>query len=218
MSKTASSLKITEIFFSIQGEAQTVGKPTVFVRLTGCPLRCTYCDSEYAFYGGERMGLDEIMTQEITYGASYVCVTGGEPLAQPEARALLTALCEQGLNVSIETSGALSVDNIDPRVSIVMDLKTPSSGEVARNDYANIALLRRQDQLKFVIGDRQDYEWSLFKVNEYALENKVGEILFSPIYEQLAPSQLVEWILADRAPVRFQMQLHKALWGDKPGR
>jgi 7-carboxy-7-deazaguanine synthase len=214
MSKTASSLKITEIFFSIQGEAQTVGKPTVFVRLTGCPLRCTYCDSEYAFYGGERMGLDEIMTQVISYGASYVCVTGGEPLAQPEARALLTALCEQGLNVSIETSGALSVDNIDPRVSIVMDLKTPSSGEVARNDYANIALLRRQDQLKFVIGDRQDYEWSLFKVNEY----KVGEILFSPIYEQLAPSQLVEWILADRAPVRFQMQLHKALWGDKPGR
>jgi len=218
MSKTASSLKITEIFFSIQGEAQTVGKPTVFVRLTGCPLRCTYCDSEYAFYGGERMGLDEIMTQVIAYGASYVCVTGGEPLAQPEARALLTALCEQGLNVSIETSGALSVDNIDPRVSIVMDLKTPSSGEVARNDYANVALLRRQDQLKFVIGDRQDYEWSLFKVNEYALEDKVGEILFSPIYEQLAPSQLVEWILADRAPVRFQMQLHKALWGDKPGR
>ncbi|MFT6103574.1 MAG: 7-carboxy-7-deazaguanine synthase [Granulosicoccus sp.] len=218
MSKTASSLKITEIFFSIQGEAQTVGKPTVFVRLTGCPLRCTYCDSEYAFYGGERMGLGEIMTQVISYGASYVCVTGGEPLAQPDARALLTALCDQGLNVSIETSGALSVDNIDPRVSIVMDLKTPSSGEVARNDYANIALLRRQDQLKFVIGDRQDYEWSLFKVNEYALEDKVGEILFSPIYEQLAPSQLVEWILADRVPVRFQMQLHKALWGDKPGR
>jgi len=218
MSKTASSLKITEIFFSIQGEAQTVGKPTVFVRLTGCPLRCTYCDSEYAFYGGERMALSDIMAKVMSYGASYVCVTGGEPLAQPEARRLLTALCEQGLRVSIETSGALSISNIDPRVSIVMDLKTPSSGEVGRNDYANIPLLGQGDQVKFVIGDRQDYEWSLFKINEYDLSTKVPEILFSPIYEQLDARQLVEWILADRAPVRFQMQLHKALWGDKPGR
>jgi 7-carboxy-7-deazaguanine synthase len=218
MSKSGSSLKITEIFFSIQGEAQTVGCPTVFVRLTGCPLRCHYCDSEYAFHGGERMSLDEIVAQVMSYGAHYVCVTGGEPLAQPEARTLLAALCEKGLSISLETSGALPIDNIDPRVNVVMDLKTPSSGEVARNDYGNISLLRSQDQIKFVIGDKQDYEWSLFKVSEYNLSGKVGEILFSPIYEQLEPSQLVEWILADRAPVRFQMQLHKALWGDKPGR
>ncbi|MGS2717004.1 7-carboxy-7-deazaguanine synthase QueE [Eionea flava] len=218
MSKTTSSLKITEIFFSIQGEAQTVGKPTVFVRLTGCPLRCTYCDSEYAFYGGERLSLESIVEEVLGYGASYVCVTGGEPLAQPEARALLTALCDQQLNVSIETSGALSIDSLDSRVSVVMDLKTPSSGEAGRNDYDNISLLQKKDQIKFVIGDRQDYEWALFKVDEYSLQDQVGEILFSPIYEQLEPSQLVEWILADRAPVRFQMQLHKALWGDKPGR
>lgn len=218
MSKTTSSLKITEIFFSIQGEAQTVGKPTVFVRLTGCPLRCTYCDSEYAFYGGERLSLDSIVEQVCGYGASYVCVTGGEPLAQPEARTLLTALCDRQLKVSIETSGALSIDSLDPRVSVVMDLKTPSSGEAGRNDYSNISLLQSKDQIKFVIGDRQDYEWALFKVDEYSLQDQVGEILFSPIYEKLEPSQLVEWILADRAPVRFQMQLHKALWGDKPGR
>ena len=164
------------------------------------------------------MALSDIMAKVMSYGASYVCVTGGEPLAQPEARRLLTALCEQGLRVSIETSGALSISNIDPRVSIVMDLKTPSSGEVGRNDYANIPLLGQGDQVKFVIGDRQDYEWSLFKINEYDLSTKVPEILFSPIYEQLDARQLVEWILADRAPVRFQMQLHKALWGDKPGR
>jgi 7-carboxy-7-deazaguanine synthase len=218
MSKSGPSLKITEIFYSIQGEAQTVGCPTVFVRLTGCPLRCHYCDSEYAFHGGERLSLDEIVAQVMSYGARYVCVTGGEPLAQPEARTLLTVLCEKDLSISLETSGALSIDNIDPRVNVVMDLKTPSSGEVVRNDYGNISLLRAQDQIKFVIGDRQDYEWSLFKLNEYSLSDKVGEILFSPIYEQLEPGQLVEWILADRAPVRFQMQLHKALWGDKPGR
>lgn len=218
MSNTSSSLKITEIFFSIQGEAQTVGKPTVFVRLTGCPLRCSYCDSEYAFYGGERLSLDNIVEKVCDYGASYVCVTGGEPLAQPEARTLLTALCDRQLNVSIETSGALSIEGLDPRVSVVMDLKTPSSNEAGRNDYSNIGRLRRHDQIKFVIGDRQDYEWALFKVDEYALPHKVGEILFSPIYGQLEPSQLVEWILEDRAPVRFQMQLHKALWGDKPGR
>jgi 7-carboxy-7-deazaguanine synthase len=218
MSKSGASLKITEIFFSIQGEAQTVGKPTVFVRLTGCPLRCHYCDSEYAFYGGERMSLDDIMAKVMSYGATYVCVTGGEPLAQPEARTLLAQLCENGLQVSLETSGALAIDNIDPRVSVVMDVKTPSSGEMSRNDYDNISLLRAEDQIKFVIGDRQDYEWSLFKISEYNLASSVGEVLFSPIYEQLEPSQLVEWILADRAPVRFQMQLHKVLWGDKPGR
>lgn len=218
MSTPVSSLKITEIFLSIQGEAQTVGRPTVFVRLTGCPLRCTYCDSEYAFYGGERKTLDEIVSTVTAYGAEYVCVTGGEPLAQTETRKLLTALCDNNMHVSLETSGALSIDNIDARVSVVMDLKTPSSGEVGRNDYLNIEYLRSHDQVKFVIGDRQDYEWSLFKISEYDLDKKVEDILFSPIYDQLQPVQLVEWILEDRAPVRFQMQLHKALWGDKPGR
>ena len=212
------SLKITEIFLSIQGEAQTVGKPTVFVRLTGCPLRCHYCDSEYAFYGGERFSIDDILAKVKTHGVEHVCVTGGEPLAQREARTLLTQLCEQGYAVSLETSGAMSIDDIDPRVSVVMDLKTPASGEVERNDYNNIALLRAHDQVKFVICDRQDYEWALFKLDEYQLVSRVAEVLFSPSYEQLKPAQLVEWILADRLSVRFQMQLHKELWGDKPGR
>lgn len=218
MSKDTPSLKITEIFLSIQGEAQTVGKPTVFVRLTGCPLRCHYCDSEYAFYGGERFTIDVILEKIASHGVNHVCVTGGEPLAQPEARTLLSVLCEKGYQVSLETSGALSIADIDERVSIVMDLKTPASGEVERNEYANIGLLRSHDQVKFVLCDRQDYEWALFKLTEYQLEDKVAEVLFSPSYEQLEPSQLVEWILADRLPVRFQMQLHKALWGDKPGR
>lgn len=218
MTKASPSVKITEVFLSIQGEAQTVGKPTVFVRLTGCPLRCHYCDSEYAFYGGERYLLDTLVEKIASYGVPHICVTGGEPLAQPEARTLLNILCEKGYQVSLETSGALSIANIDPRVSIVMDLKTPASGEVGRNDYDNIPLLRNHDQVKFVICDRQDYEWACFKLNEYQLQDKVGEILFSPSFEQVKPEELVEWILADRLPVRFQMQMHKALWGDKPGR
>jgi 7-carboxy-7-deazaguanine synthase len=217
MTKDAPSLKITEIFLSIQGEAQTVGKPTVFVRLTGCPLRCHYCDSEYAFYGGERFSIDALVEKVVSYGTKHVCVTGGEPLAQPEARTLLTRLCEQGYSVSLETSGAMSISDIDARVSVVMDLKTPASGEVARNDYDNIGLLRPHDQVKFVICDRQDYEWARFKLEEYQLHEKVAEVLFSPSYTQLKPAELVEWILADRLSVRFQMQLHKALWGDKPG-
>ncbi len=218
MAKHTASLKITETFLSIQGEAQSVGKPTVFVRLTGCPLRCHYCDSEYAFYGGERVTIDELLQTIKAYGAQYICVTGGEPLAQPDSRILLTALCDEGYQVSLETSGAMSIGGIDERVSIVMDLKTPASGEVAKNDYDNIALLRAHDQVKFVICDRQDYEWAAFKMNEYALSDKVSEVLFSPSYEQLEPPQLVEWILEDCLNVRFQMQLHKALWGDKPGR
>jgi 7-carboxy-7-deazaguanine synthase len=218
MTTDTPSLKITEIFLSIQGEAQTVGKPTIFVRLTGCPLRCHYCDSEYAFYGGERISIADILKKVQDYGVKHVCVTGGEPLAQREARTLMTALCEQGNSVSIETSGAMPIDNIDERVSIVMDLKTPASGELERNDYNNIALLRSHDQVKFVICDRQDYEWALFKLDEYQLGSRVSEVLFSPSYEQIKPSELVEWIVADRIDVRFQMQLHKELWGDKPGR
>jgi 7-carboxy-7-deazaguanine synthase len=217
MAKDIPSLKITEIFLSIQGEAQSVGKPTVFVRLTGCPLRCHYCDSEYAFYGGERFTIETLLEKIASYGVPHICVTGGEPLAQPEARTLLSGLCERGYSVSLETSGAMPINDIDPQVSIVMDLKTPASGEVARNDYANIGLLRAHDQVKFVICDRQDYEWARFKLSEYTLLDKVSEVLFSPSYSQLKPVELVEWILEDRLAVRFQMQLHKALWGDKPG-
>lgn len=212
------SLKITEVFLSIQGESNTVGKPTIFVRLTGCPLRCHYCDSEYAFYGGERINLEALMQKIADYGVKQVCVTGGEPLAQPDARVLLKELCEQGYSVSLETSGAMSIADIDDRVSIVMDLKTPASGEVDKNDYSNISLLREKDQVKFVICDRQDYDWSVFKLDEYSLNDQVSEVLFSPSYEQVEPAQLVDWILADRLPVRFQMQLHKSLWGDQPGR
>ena len=212
------SLKITEIFLSIQGEAQTVGKPTVFVRLTGCPLRCQYCDSEYAFYGGERFTVEQIVDAVNRHAVGHVCVTGGEPLAQPGARELLKRLCDTGYQVSLETSGAMALDNIDSRVSIVMDLKTPASKESGRNDYRNIEHLGQKDQVKFVICDRQDYEWACFKLNEYRLSEKVGEVLLSPSWQQLEPSQLVEWILEDRLPVRFQMQLHKTLWGDQPGR
>ncbi len=212
------SLKITEIFLSIQGEAQTVGKPTVFVRLTGCPLRCTYCDSEYAFFGGERRLISDLLAEVKSFGVEHVCVTGGEPLAQADVRVLMSGLCEQGHQVSLETSGAMPLTDIDQRVNIVMDLKTPSSGEVGRNDYHNISLLLPHHQVKFVIADKSDYDWACFKMNEYALNNKVSEILFSPSYEQLEPATLVEWIIADRLPVRFQMQLHKTLWGDKPGR
>lgn len=211
------SLRITELFLSIQGEANSIGFPTVFVRLTGCPLRCHYCDSEYAFYGGEKYTLDEIVEQVVAYGVSHVCVTGGEPLAQPNCIELLTILCDKGFQVSLETSGAMSVAAVDSRVSKVVDLKTPASGEVSRNDYSNIPLLTQHDQIKFVICDRNDYEWSLFKLNEYQLNQRVGNVFFSPSYEQLTAQQLAEWILEDKAEVRLQTQLHKALWGDKPG-
>ena len=211
------SLKITEIFYSLQGESNTVGLPTVFVRLTGCPLRCGYCDSEYAFYGGERLGLDEILTRVASYQARYVCVTGGEPLAQRECLNLLTALCDQGYQVSLETSGALAVDEVDARVVRVMDLKTPGSGEVGRNRWENIPLLGARDQIKFVLCGREDYDWARFKLDEYNLAQQVGEVLFSPSFGQLEPLQLAEWILADNLPVRFQLQLHKLLWQDVPG-
>ncbi len=216
-SSTQASLKITEIFYSLQGEARTVGLPTVFVRLTGCPLRCGYCDSEYAFYGGERLLLDEILARVASYQPRYVCVTGGEPMAQRECVALLHKLCDAGYQVSLETSGAMPLDDVDPRVSRVMDLKTPGSGEVGRNRWENIPLLGAQDQVKFVICSREDYDWARFKVDEYQLVSRVGDVLFSPSHGQVKPLTLAEWILADNLPVRFQLQLHKLLWNDEPG-
>lgn len=213
-----SSLRITEIFYSLQGEARTVGLPTVFVRLTGCPLRCTYCDSEYAFFGGERLSLAEILKQVAAYNPKYVCVTGGEPLAQPNCLPLLEALCDQGYEVSLETSGAMSVESVDPRVSRVVDLKTPDSNECSRNLYENIAFLTPHDQVKFVICSRGDYEWARLKVDECNLRDKVRDVLFSPCAGVLSATDLADWIVADNLPVRFQVQLHKLLWADEPGR
>ncbi len=214
---TGESLRISELFYSLQGEARDSGLPTVFVRLTGCPLRCTYCDSEYAFYGGERMTLADILQKVQSYPARHVCVTGGEPLAQPNCLPLLTALCDAGYKVSLETSGAMPVDAVDARVSRVVDLKTPASGEQSRNRLENIPLLNARDQIKFVICDRGDYDWARFTLDQYRLAERVGDVLFSPSYEQLNPRQLAEWILEDGLPVRMQIQLHKLLWGDVPG-
>ena len=211
------TLKITEIFYSLQGESSTVGLPTVFVRLTGCPLRCGYCDSAYAFYGGERLSLSEILEKVASYRPRYVCVTGGEPLAQRDCTQLLTQLCDAGYQVSLETSGALPLDDVDTRVIKVMDLKTPGSGEVNRNRWENLPLLQPQDQVKFVICHREDYEWARFKLDEHRLHERVGEVLFSPSFGQIEPVQLAEWIIADNLPVRFQLQLHKLLWNDTPG-
>ena len=214
---TQTTLKITEIFYSLQGEARTVGLPTVFVRLTGCPLRCGYCDSEYAFYGGERLALEDILAQVAAYNPRYVCVTGGEPLAQRDCLILLEKLCDAGYAVSLETSGAMPLEEVDARVSKVMDLKTPGSGEVGRNRWENLPLLGREDQIKFVMCDRADYEWARFKLDEHQLQTRVGEVLFSPSHGQVKPVELAEWILADNLPVRFQLQLHKLLWNDAPG-
>lgn len=194
-----------------------MGLPTVFVRLTGCPLRCHYCDSEYAFHGGERFSLDQILTKVDDFGAQYVCVTGGEPLAQPDCLGLLSLLCDKGYSVSLETSGAMDISNVDERVSIVLDLKTPASGEQDKNLYSNIPLLAQKDQVKFVICNRADYDWARFQVDRHGLVKRVGDVLFSPSYEQLAPKELADWIIQDRMKVRFQMQLHKQLWGDTPG-
>jgi len=213
----AGSLRITEIFYSLQGEARTVGLPTVFVRLTGCPLRCVYCDTEYAFHGGSQVALEDILAQVAAFAPRYVTVTGGEPLAQPNCLPLLSALCDAGYEVSLETSGALSVAGVDPRVVKVLDLKTPASGEMGRNDYTNLALLQPSDQVKFVICDRADYEWARFKLDEYALADKVSDLLFSPSFGQQDATELAEWILADNLPVRLQLQLHKLLWQDAPG-
>ena len=213
----APRLKITEIFHSLQGEAQFAGMPTVFVRLTGCPLRCHYCDTAYAFTGGEWQTLSEILARVAAFGTHDVCVTGGEPLAQRHCPALLTALCDAGHRVSLETSGALPVAGLDPRVIRVFDLKTPGSGESHRNLYGELAGLRAADQVKFVITSRDDYEWSRDRVAEHGLAGHCG-VLFSPSHGEVEPRQLAEWILADRLAVRFQVQLHKILWGEERGR
>lgn len=212
-----STVRITEIFYSLQGESSTAGLPTVFVRLTGCPLRCQYCDTEYAFYGGERQQITDVLATVASHKAVNVCVTGGEPLAQKSCIPLLAALCDEGYQVSLETAGALSAEFVDSRVMKVMDLKTPGSGEVDKNLYGNMAYLNSHDQVKFVICDRQDYEWARLKIDELKLTERVGDILFSPSTGQLNPTDLAEWILADHLPVRFQLQLHKLLWNDEPG-
>lgn len=214
---TSEQLRITEIFNSLQGETSTVGLPTVFVRLTGCPLRCVYCDTSYAFSGGEQMTLETIHAEVGKYASRHVTVTGGEPLAQPGVLILIAELCERGYKVSLETSGAISLEGVDDRVVKVMDLKTPASQECHRNLYDNIALLNAHDQVKFVICDRQDYEWAKMQVDQYKLNDRVEEVLFSPSHGQLAGQQLAQWILEDGLQVRFQLQLHKYLWNDEPG-
>ena len=211
------SVRLTEIFHSLQGEARTVGRPTVFVRLTGCPLRCTYCDTAYAFEGGKLHSLDSVLSQVAEHSVDYVTVTGGEPLAQPAAIQLMQRLCDAGYQVSLETGGAMPIDDVDDRVSIVLDLKTPASGECDRNLLANVPLLRPKDQVKFVICDRGDYEWSKAQVHMHDLGSRVDDILFSPSYEELAPALLAQWVLEDRLKVRMQLQLHKQIWGDEKG-
>ena len=226
VSDPSAGLRITEIFYSLQGEANAAGLPTVFIRLTGCPLRCTYCDTTYSFEGGERQSLEQIIQTTLDFKTPYICVTGGEPLAQPNALPLMTRLADLGCNVSLETSGALDVSKVDPRISKVLDLKTPTSGEMQRNLLSNFEYLTAHDQIKFVICNREDYDWAKQQVVEFQLHEKVSTVWFSPAFAvekgavrlpQLA-RDLAQWILEDHLPVRFQLQLHKLLWNDETGR
>jgi 7-carboxy-7-deazaguanine synthase len=210
------SLRIFEIFHSLQGESSRVGLPTVFVRLTGCPLRCGYCDTEYAFHGGSTQTLEQILREVAQYQAQYVCVTGGEPLAQKACHELLSALCDAGYSVSLETSGAMDISQVDDRVSVIMDIKTPGSGEESKNLWTNIPYLKAKDEVKFVLADRADYDWAKQILEKYQLTEK-SPVLFSPVYKTLPPADLAKWVLEDHLPVRMQLQLHKILWGEKPG-
>ena len=209
------NLNINEIFYSLQGEAREVGLPTVFVRLTGCPLRCTYCDTEYAFKGSNMLSIDQILTEIKQYNTRYVCVTGGEPLAQIDCHVLLDALIKDGYQVSLETSGSIDIGAVNPSVSVVMDVKTPSSNGSKHNKYDNIAKLKLKDQLKFVIGSVDDFDWSVETMNQYPTE---AGVLFSPVFEAVTPTQLADWILSKQLNVRMQVQMHKLLWGDEPGK
>ncbi|HAQ51119.1 MAG TPA: 7-carboxy-7-deazaguanine synthase QueE [Gammaproteobacteria bacterium] len=213
----AITCRVTEIFYSLQGETRTVGLPTVFIRLTGCPLRCHYCDTAYAFHGGEKLSIEDIMTKVADYSPQFVTVTGGEPLAQKSCIPLVKTLCDAGYSVSVETSGALSIAALDRRATRVVDIKTPGSGEEKKNDYDNIALLSEQDQVKFVICHRQDYEWTKKVLAQYDMASRC-EVLLSPEHEQLAPEQLADWMLVDKITARFQLQLHKYLWQDAAGK
>ncbi|NOR51685.1 MAG: 7-carboxy-7-deazaguanine synthase QueE [Gammaproteobacteria bacterium] len=217
MNKGEDRLRITEIFLSLQGEADAVGWPTVFVRLTGCPLRCTYCDTEYAFTGGETLTLEQIIKQVTELGVSHICVTGGEPLSQKAVLSLMSQLCDLEYKVSLETSGALPIDDVDSRVSIVMDLKTPSSSEERKNLYSNIKHLKSSDQIKLVIADQSDYDWAKDLMEERAIADS-ATVLLSPAFGLLEPRELAQWIIDDRLNVRLQLQLHKILWGDEQGR
>ncbi|MEZ5494279.1 MAG: 7-carboxy-7-deazaguanine synthase QueE [Pseudomonadales bacterium] len=218
MTAAEKTLRISEIFYSLQGETRTVGLPTVFVRLTGCPLRCGYCDTAYAFEGGQLMTISTIVDAVAAYKPRFVTVTGGEPLAQPNVHALLKQLCDAGYEVSLETGGAMAIDEVDVRVSRVVDLKTPASGELARNRYENLALLTKNDQIKFVLCDRTDYDWARLQIDQYQLHEKVDEVLLSPAFGQLSYRDLADWIVADNLSVRMQLQLHKIIWGDERGR
>lgn len=217
MQAAATSLRITETFFSLQGESSLVGHPTFFIRLTGCPLRCTYCDTAYAFQGGKLITLAALVAEAQGSGTRYVCVTGGEPLAQPECLTLLSALCDAGFTVSLETSGALPIHAVDTRVIKIMDIKTPDSGELEKNLWSNLDHLLPHDEIKFVISSRNDYEWSRNFFQQHPALQAVQQVLFSPTAGRVPPGQLAQWILEDKLPVRFQLQLHKIIWGNRQG-